>query len=81
MATEEQLNHPLHGVKMVEIVERLVDHYGWDGLADHININCFSMNPSVKSSVTFIRKTPWAKEEVENLYIATFASNNPWLKS
>jgi uncharacterized protein (DUF2132 family) len=67
-----QQNNPLHGVKLQTIVEELVAHYGWEGLGQKINIKCFTMNPSVKSSLTFLRKTPWAREKVENYYIWTF---------
>jgi len=68
-----QPNNPLHGVTLEQIVTRLVDHYGWDALARRVNINCFKNDPSVKSSLKFLRKTAWARTEVENLYIATFA--------
>lgn len=69
----EHPNNPLHGMTLEKVVERLVDHYGWEKLALKININCFKNDPSVKSSLKFLRKTPWAKEQVENLYISTFA--------
>ncbi len=65
----EQKNNPLHGKTLQVIVEQLFDHYGWDGLADRININCFKENPSIKSSLTFLRKTPWARTKVEDLYL------------
>ena len=68
----EQQNNPLHGLTLESIVVKLVDHYGWEALADRININCFKSDPSVKSSLKFLRKTPWAREQVEKLYIATF---------
>lgn len=55
------------------ILEHLVEHYRWDGLADHIDINCFKTNPSIKSSLTFLRKTPWARKKVEDLYISYFS--------
>lgn len=71
---------PLHGLTLEAILLKLVEHYGWDGLAAKINVNCFKNNPSVKSSLTFLRKTPWARQQVETLYINTFASSNPWLK-
>ncbi|MBP6230955.1 MAG: DUF2132 domain-containing protein [Paludibacteraceae bacterium] len=64
-------NNPLHGIKLVNIVDFLVEQYGWDELASKININCFKSNPSVKSSLTFLRKTPWAREKVEELYLKT----------
>lgn len=65
----EQLNNPLHGKNLQMILQELVAHYRWDGLAYHININCFKNNPSVKSSLTFLRKTPWARKKVEELYL------------
>lgn len=68
----DQPNNPLHGVTLEQIVTRLADHYGWETLARKININCFKNDPSVKSSLKFLRKTPWAREQVENLYLATF---------
>jgi uncharacterized protein (DUF2132 family) len=67
-----QPNNPLHGVTLEHIVVRLADHYGWEKLGDKININCFKNDPSVKSSLKFLRKTPWAREQVENLYLSTF---------
>jgi len=70
----EQPNNPLHGLTLEHIVVTLVDHYGWDGLANRISVNCFSNDPSVKSSLKFLRKTPWAREQVENLYLSTFRS-------
>ena len=69
---EEQPNNPLHGVKLAEILESLVKEYGWDELGAEIKINCFNSNPSIKSSLKFLRKTPWAREKVEKLYIRTF---------
>lgn len=69
-----QPNNPLHGVTLESVIVRLVDHYGWDVLARKICINCFKNDPSVKSSLKFLRKTPWAREQVENLYLSTFAS-------
>ena len=63
-------NNPLHGVKLEDIVNRLVEHFGWDELAMRININCFKSNPSVKSSLKFLRKTPWARAKVEKLYLS-----------
>ena len=70
---DEQPNNPLHGVTLEQVVTKLEDYYGWEGLADRITINCFTFDPSVKSSLKFLRKTPWAREKVENLYISTFA--------
>jgi uncharacterized protein (DUF2132 family) len=65
----EQKNNPLHGKTLQMILEALVHHYRWDGLAYHIDINCFKSNPSIKSSLTFLRKTPWARKKVEDLYV------------
>ena len=70
MLSEQQPNNPLHGVNLEQIVNSLVEHYGWDDLGKHINIRCFISNPSVKSSLKFLRKTPWARKKVEDLYIA-----------
>ena len=66
-------NDPLHGITLEQAVTRLQEHYGWDGLAQRININCFKNDQSVKSSLKFLRKTPWAREKLEALYISTFA--------
>lgn len=66
---QEQPNNPLHGLKLADIMERLVDEYGWEELGIRINIRCFTHNPSIKSSLTFLRKTPWAREKVEGLYL------------
>ena len=68
----QQPNNPLHGVTLSNVVERLVAHYGWDELGRKININCFKNDPSVKSSLKFLRRTPWARAEVESLYVSTF---------
>ena len=62
---------PLHGITLQKIVETLVDYYGFDTLAELINIKCFKENPSVKSSLTFFRKTDWARKKVEELYLRT----------
>jgi uncharacterized protein (DUF2132 family) len=66
---DEQPNNPLHGVKLITIVETLVEQYGWEHLAEKININCFKSDPSIKSSLTFLRKTQWARDKVEKLYL------------
>jgi uncharacterized protein (DUF2132 family) len=66
---ENQKNNPLHGVTLASIVEHLVNYYGWEDLGSRINIKCFNENPSIKSSLTFLRKTPWAREKVEGLYL------------
>jgi uncharacterized protein (DUF2132 family) len=64
-----QPNNPLHGVTLKQIVTDLVANYGWQTLAEAIPINCFSHDPSIKSSLTFLRKTPWARDKVEALYL------------
>jgi len=65
----EQINNPLHGKTLQVIVEDLFACYGWEGLADRININCFKENPSIKSSLTFLRKNPWARKKIEDMYL------------
>lgn len=60
---------PLHGIKLVDILEKLVADYGFETLGEKINIKCFTTNPTIKSSLTFLRKTPWAREKVEQLYL------------
>ena len=66
---DNQPNNPLHGITLEQLVTELQQHYGWDGLAARININCFKSDPSIKSSLKFLRRTPWAREQVEQLYI------------
>jgi uncharacterized protein (DUF2132 family) len=73
--SEEQPNSPLHGITLEMIVTRLEQHYGWDGLAQRININCFKSEPSIKSSLKFLRRTQWARDKVEELYVSTFAES------
>ncbi|MBT4132017.1 MAG: DUF2132 domain-containing protein [Gammaproteobacteria bacterium] len=70
----KQPNNPLHGVTLENIVTTLQEHYGWNELAHRVNINCFKIDPSVKSSLKFLRKTPWAREKVESLYVTTLRS-------
>ena len=67
--TDKQSNDPLHGLTLEKILTRLVEHFGWDGMAQRVDINCFKSDPSVKSSLKFLRKTPWAREKVESLYL------------
>ena len=67
-----QPNNPLHGKTLEMILEELVLKYRWEGLAYHIDINCFKENPSIKSSLKFLRKTPWARTKVEELYLRSF---------
>jgi len=66
--SEQKSNDPLHGMTLEQILNRLVDYYGWEDLGLYIEIRCFNVNPSVKSSLKFLRKTPWARKKVENLY-------------
>lgn len=66
-----QPNNPLHGKTLQAILEELLLKYRWEGLAYHIDIKCFKDNPSIKSSLTFLRKTPWARKKVEDLYLET----------
>ena len=62
-------NDPLHGITLERIIIELQEKYGWEGLANRVRINCFYENPSVQSSLKFLRKTPWARKKVEDLYI------------
>lgn len=64
-----QANNPLHGIKLENLLNDLVDHYGWEELGQRIDIRCFNHDPSIKSSLKFLRKTPWAREKVEYLYL------------
>ncbi|PRD48695.1 VF530 family protein [Sphingobacterium haloxyli] len=67
---DKQPNNPLHGKRLDTIIEELLDYYGsWTALGQEVRINCFVDNPSLKSSLTFLRKTPWARKKVEDLYI------------
>jgi len=66
-----QSKDPLHGITLQKILEQLVDYYGFDTLSELIKIKCFTDNPSIKSSLTFLRKTDWARKKVEELYIRT----------
>ena len=69
--TGENTNDPLHGITLEKIVLYLEDYYGWEELGRLIQINCFNFDPSIKSSLKFLRKTPWARKKVEDLYLAT----------
>ena len=64
-----QPNNPLHGVKLAEMLEALVDNYGWEHMAFKVNINCFKIDPSIKSSLVFLRRTTWARNKVEAMYL------------
>lgn len=66
---KEQPNNPLHGIKLITILEELVEQYGWERLGMEININCFKSNPTINSSLKFLRRTPWARDKVEAFYL------------
>jgi uncharacterized protein (DUF2132 family) len=68
---QEQINNPLHGMTLEKIVVSLQDFYGWEGLGERVRIRCFTHEPSVPSSLKFLRKTPWARKEVEDLFVFT----------
>lgn len=68
--SEQHVNNPLHGKTLENILTSLVEYYGWTELGKRIDIRCFNNDPSIKSSLKFLRKTPWAREKVEDLYIA-----------
>ncbi|NVK56524.1 MAG: DUF2132 domain-containing protein [Alteromonadaceae bacterium] len=70
---QQQPNNPLHGLTLEKVLTRLHEHYGWDGLYEHVSVNCFHNDPSIKSSLKFLRKTQWARDKVEALYIRTFS--------
>ena len=74
--TEKQANNPLHGKTLEHIVNALVEYYGWDLLGEKIDIRCFTSEPSVKSSLKFLRKAPWARKKVEDLYITMLSQAN-----
>ncbi len=66
---QEQPNNPLYGLKLATILESLVEQYGWERLAMKVNVNCFKNDPSIKSSLKFLRRTPWARDKIEQLYL------------
>lgn len=82
--TGQASKDPLHGVTLEALLNALVERYGWNELAKRININCFKSDPSIKSSLKFLRRTPWARKEVEELYIDSLEeiraepADNPW---
>lgn len=76
--SKDQSNDPLHGVTLEMVVTRLLDRYGWEGLAKRININCFKIDPSIKSALKFLRKNQWARDKVERLYLSTAEEQSPW---
>lgn len=67
--SQEQPNNPLHGLTLEALLTALVERYGWDGLAARIPVRCFEIDPSIQSSLVFLRRTPWAREKVESLYV------------
>ncbi len=67
---------PLHGITLQAIVEKLVEQHGWESLGQQINLRCFTHDPSIKSSLTFLRKTPWARARVEELFVLGLAATN-----
>ena len=73
-AMAEQPKNPLHGITLATILDELLAAYGWDGLSERINVRCFTHDPSVKSSLTFLRRTPWARTQVETLYLSLLNS-------
>jgi uncharacterized protein (DUF2132 family) len=70
---EKNKNNPLHGIKLQDILEALVKHYGWKKLGEKIDIRCFLFDPTINSSLKFLRKTPWARTKVEGLYLEMIA--------
>jgi len=83
--SEQQNIDPMHGVTLKMILEALVSYYGWGELGIHVKIRCFNNNPSIKSSLAFLRKTPWARAKVESLYLEMLdekagvnTNNSPW---
>ncbi|WP_028995895.1 VF530 family DNA-binding protein [Azonexus hydrophilus] len=75
--TQAQPNNPLHGVTLATILEQLVEHYGWEELGRQIDIRCFNVDPSIASSLKFLRRTPWARERVESLYVYMLRRQHP----
>jgi uncharacterized protein (DUF2132 family) len=71
-----QINNPLHGITLATMLNQLVEHYGYPGLATRIPVRCFSHEPSLASSLKFLRKTPWARAKVESLYLATLTTQD-----
>jgi len=66
---QDHPNDPLHGVTLESVLRQMVDRYGWDELAARIPVRCFMFNPSIKSSLTFLRKTPWARKRLEDWFV------------
>jgi uncharacterized protein (DUF2132 family) len=76
--TNEQPNNPLHGITLEKILTTLVEYYSWQGLSHEIDINCFKHDCSIRSSLKFLRKTPWAREKVETLYLSMLDESPAW---
>ncbi len=76
MSDQEQPRNPLHGLTLEQLLTVLVDHYRWEGLAQRIALRCFAQNPSIASSLKVLRKTPWAREKVEGLYLYTLRQSH-----
>lgn len=74
---QEQKQNPLHGITLEQMLLELVDHYGWEALGERISIRCFTHDPSVGSSLKFLRRTPWARQKVENLYLLMHRKRKP----
>lgn len=72
-----QSKDPLHGITLEQILTKLVEIYGWAGLGERIDIRCFNNDPSIKSSLKFLRKTPWARQKVEGLFIVSLNKKDP----
>lgn len=75
---QTQPNNPLHGVTLEHVVSTLVERFGWEALGQRIKIRCFTHEPSIKSSLKFLRKTAWAREKVEQLYLSSANKRSPW---
>lgn len=69
------MSDPLHGMTLKAILERLLAHYGWEELGNRVRIRCFMFDPTITSSLRFLRKTPWARQKVEDLYLEMIGSN------
>lgn len=77
---EKNANNPLHGVKLKDILESLVNNYGWEKLGKSIDIRCFLFDPTINSSLKFLRRTPWARSKVEEMYINMIKKKERGLK-
>ena len=76
--SKDQLNNPLHGITLEKLLTSLVESFGWEEMAVRIDINCFKSDPSIKSSLKFLRKNQWARDKVEALYLSTTQKTSPW---